>query len=220
MSTYVNLLQESEIHFRSAARDKQSLRACILGAAGVALLLLVFLLQRYFAVTGQAEELSDAWKTLEAKATLAKERDEMVRTARNRLSELHGWEDARLPMATLMDQLQALVPANAQLLSMEYRAFLYGVEGETRPAPPGPPPPAPQRWTEWTLRGLFTGTDSEQQVLDFVEVLKQAPFREHLQHVKLLETAKSLPDGRQAAGTRFTMGLQFKPRTLEWKKKS
>ena len=243
MSSYVNLLQDSEIHFRSMARDKKSLRMAILGA-GVAVLAGVLLLLRHFlAVTGEAEELKSRWKKLEPQHAKAKEREEILRSASNRLSELRGWTEARYSIPDFLGQLGDLIPPGMQIISLEWQGFLAGVEGETRmstpsPAgtPPPPPPTAPQRRNSLLLRALFTGQDSEQKVLNFVESLKSAPFGGDLTNVKLLETAKAGADAsvaspapgkgapplppKEIVGTRFSVDLQFKPRSLQWTKKN
>lgn len=243
MSSYVNLLQDSEIHFRSMARDKKSLRMAILGAGVAVVFVLLLLLRHFLAVTGEANELAARWKKLEPQHAKAKEREEILRSASNRQSELRGWTEARYSVPEFMGQLGALIPPTMQIISMEWQGFLSGVEGETRmppPAPagtPAPPPmPAPQRRNSLLLRALFTGPDSEQQVLNFVESLKSAPFGGDLLNVKLLETAKAGADASTAAappgkpgaapapketvGTRFSVDLQFKPRSLQWTKKN
>jgi hypothetical protein len=222
MSSYVNLLQDSEIQLRSMARDRKSLRvaisaACILVALGI---LLFF--RHYLTLTGQANQLQARWKTLEPQYAKAKEREDILRSANSRLSELRGWAKTRYSIPELMEQLGALIPPNMQIISMELQGFLAGVEGEARMTAPGsapvPPLPAPQRRYGLLLRGLFTGTDSEQKVLNFVESLKVAPFGDQLLNVKLLETAKTGLDNKELSGTRFSVDLQFKPRSLEWTK--
>jgi hypothetical protein len=112
MSSYINLIQESEIQFRSAALDKKNLRMGILAAGSVLLLGLVFLLKNYFAITSRADDLKKQWTTLEPQYIKAKEVVDNIKLAQGRLSELKGWSEARMDLPVWMEQLAALVPAS------------------------------------------------------------------------------------------------------------
>lgn len=221
MSSYVNLLQDSEIAYRSVARDKKSVRTAILGGAGLLLLGLVYGLMQYRAVTSHADELSAAWKAGEAEFTKAKEREEALRHAAGRLAEAKGWGKSRLELSTFLEKFQAVVPPQVQITAFDLTSVLVGVEGEVRTAD-AQPIPAPQRRYALQLEGLMTGPESEQAVLNFELTLKNADFHDQLSLVKLRETAKvaAVPPGEGLplgipAGTRFTMDIQFKPRSLE-----
>ena len=144
----------------------------------------------------------------------------------------NGPTQARGSAPDLLAQVAALIPAGMQLISLVWQSYLAGVEGDPRmnAAPVGPQAtlPLPERRISLLMRGVLTGPESEQGVLNFVESIKTSPFGQDLTHVKLLETGKAIPDkptpgvapGKEIAGTRFSVDMQFKPRPLEWKRKN
>jgi hypothetical protein len=74
------------------------------------------------------------------------------------------------------------------------------------------------------LRGQMVGANSEQQVLTFLESIKNAPFKDQLQGARLLETGKinkaSQEEGSSSTmlPTGFSIEIKFKPRVLAWTK--
>ena len=97
---------------------------------GAVLVAIVLFFRHYLAGTGQADQLTATWKTLEPKYTKAKEREDVLRSARNRLSELKGWSATRYSIPDLLEQLAPLIPPGMQLISLELQGFLAGVEGD------------------------------------------------------------------------------------------
>ena len=76
MSSYVNLLNENEIHYHSAARDSNLIRYLVIGGVAAAILLGLTTVIRYNSAKSRASDLAARWKTLEVEfeSTLAKKK--------------------------------------------------------------------------------------------------------------------------------------------------
>ncbi len=175
MSHYINLLEEDERHFHSAAKNSRLLKGGLI-ALGVALLLGIHLaVKDYRDTMKQAATLTKTWQTMEGEVAKAKTRlDQLTRLEREEKT-LSGWSASRRDWRDLLTFLQRRMPAPAE--QFQFRRLLVdenmvglrtlnpGVDGYTYPL---------RREARMELKGYVQGERVEPVIADYEARLRDA----------------------------------------------
>lgn len=162
MNHYINLLEETERHYFSAAESSPLLKV---GAGAVALAAVggVYLMFQSMTVTiREAERLSSRWEQIEKDVEAAKERVAMVRRVEESQAALAGWSGSRYPWHEVLGRIQAELPAPQERFQFTRLYAEEEIEGLR-----GHRPGVDERVHPWRrtalveLRGLISGLGVE-----------------------------------------------------------
>ena len=233
MSSYVNLLQPSEIKYHSVATDKRFLLK-----AGIGLVLFFGLYAGWtvwssIGAARDARAVQDEWEVVKPRYAAAIERNQTLVKLRNTRSYLESWGKTRVPTAHLLLELSALLPDSVQLTQVQLSSQLLGLESwVTRIGRADVT--TPERIYKLQLKGLSHGAEGEKTVFQLVEEMKKSVvLSQWLASVKLQDAQKEYLTQEGAAGTAipdkpseapsataFTIECEFKPRAFAWPGKS
>jgi hypothetical protein len=224
MSSYVNLLNENEIHYHSAARDSNLIRYLVIGGVAAAILLGLTTVIRYNSAKSRASDLAARWKTLEGEfeSTLAKKK--LLKTRSDTLNELKGWPAARVDMAEVMELLRDKIPERIQLTKLGIQSHIEGIDTASRSNRNAPARKIthPERIYDIRIEGTVVDEEGEQIVLDrLVPSLEDDPelknyFSKVVYNGFTPTTAKDHATGEQASAGKFKIQIDFIPREVQW----
>ncbi|MFP6906360.1 MAG: hypothetical protein VCG02_14160 [Verrucomicrobiota bacterium] len=224
MSSYVNLLNENEIHYHSAARDSNLIRYLVIGGVAAAILLGLTTVIRYNGAKNKASSLAARWKTLEGEfeSTLAKKK--LLTTRSDTLNELKGWPVARVDMAEVMELLRDKIPERIQLTKLSILSHIEGIDAASRSNRNAPARKIthPERIYILRIEGTVVDEEGEQIVLDrLVPSLEDDPelknyFSKVVYNGFTPTTATDHATGKPASAGKFKIQIDFIPREVQW----
>ncbi len=197
MSSYVNLIQPSEIKYHSVATDKR-----FLIKAGVGLALLFGLYAGWtiwssMAAARTARATQAEWEEVKPKHVAAIQQSQALVKLRGKRAYLESWGETRVPTAHLLLELGALLPPTVQATHMQITSQLLGLEGGVTRLGQAEIT-SPERVYKLQFKGLSHGADGEKIVFQLVEEMKRSPvLSEWLASVKLQDAQKEYlsPEG-------------------------
>ena len=202
MSSYVNLIQPSEIKYHSVATDKRFL---IKAGIGLALLFGLYVAWTMWSSMGAARaarETQNEWEEIKPKHAAAIQQNQALVKLRGTRAYLESWGETRVPTAQLLLELGALLPATVQATQIQITSQILGLEGgvvrlgqaEIK---------SPERIYKLQFKGLSHGVDGEKTVFQLVEEMKKSSvLSQWLASVKLQDAQKEYltPGGAPGPG--------------------
>lgn len=202
MSSYVNLIQPSEIKYHSVATDKRFL---IKAGIGLALLFGLYVAWTVWSSMGSARaarETQMEWEEIKPKHAAAIQQNQTLVKLRGTRAYLESWGETRVPTAQLLLELAALLPPTVQATQIQITSQVLGLEGgvvrlgltEIK---------APERVYKLQFKGLSHGAEGEKTVFQLVEEMKtSSTLSQWLASVKLQDAQKEYltPEGVRAPG--------------------
>ncbi len=202
MSSYVNLIQPSEIKYHSVATDKRFL---IKAGVGLVLLFGLYVAWTVWSSMGTARAAREAlaeWEEVKPKHAAAIHQTQTLVKLRGTRGYLESWNETRIPSAHLLLELSALLPPTVQATQIQITSQLLGLEGgvarigmtEIK---------TPERIYKLQFKGLSHGEDGEKTVFQLVEQMKASSvLTQWLASVKLQDAQKEYltPNGAPIPG--------------------
>lgn len=202
MSSYVNLIQPSEIKYHSVATDKRFL---IKAGVGLALLFGLYVAWTVWSSMGTARaarETQAEWEEIKPKFAAAIQQNQTLVKLRGTRAYLQSWGETRVPTAHLLLELGALLPATVQATQIQITSQILGLEGGVARLGQAEIK-GPERLYKLQLKGLSHGADGEKTVFQLVEEMKKSSvLSQWLASVKLQDAQKEYltPEGAPAPG--------------------
>ena len=202
MSSYVNLIQPSEIKYHSVATDKR-----FLVKAGIGLFILFGLYAGWTAWTsfqssGEARRIQEEWETVKPRYAVALQERKALVKLQNTQKYLESWAETRIPAAELLLEIAALLPPTVQATQLQITSQLVGLEGGIVRLGQAEIT-VPERLYKLQFKGLSHGADGEKVVFQLEDQMKKsAALSRWISSVKLQNSQKEVlaPDGVPVAG--------------------
>jgi len=169
MNHYINLLEDSEKHYLSAAQTNPLYK---LGAVAALVVILAAAGAYYYSLTSTAsmgEELRTRWREMEGDVEAATERNNTLRRLQRSADTLRGWSDSRFVWDELLTDLVNLLPVPLTDVQFTQLAFDERMEGVRNRVPGNEPVdyyPLKRR-VELSLRGRIRSGRPERVLGEF-----------------------------------------------------
>ena len=202
MSSYVNLMQPSEIKYHSVATDKRFLIKAGIGLALLFGLYVAWTVLGSMAAARDARQIQSEWEDIKPKHAAAIQQNQTLVKLRGTRAYLESWGESRVPTAHLLLELTALLPPTVQATQIQITSQILGLEGgvvrlgQTEIK-------TPERVYKLQFKGLSHGAEGEKTVFQLVEEMKNSPaLSQWLASVKLQDAQKEYltPEGAPAPG--------------------
>jgi hypothetical protein len=161
MSHYINLLEEAECRYFSAAESSVALKAGAGAGVLLVLVLVVLSVRSLGASIEEADRMSRRWKEIEPLVEEARVRNGQLQRMERAHGTLMGWSATRLDWAGVLGRIQEDLPGPAERFQFTRLYFDEEIQG-LRNVRAGDPPRHPLvRTGRIEIRGLVAGFRTE-----------------------------------------------------------
>jgi hypothetical protein len=162
MNHYINLLEESEKRYLSAAETSASLKLGLAGGALALSALVYFSIHSMTSTIREAETLSRRWDQIKGDVDAARERSVALGRIQNAHATLNGWSPSRQNWAEVLLRIQTDLPEPRERFQLTRLHFEEHISGLRRHRPGVDDLVHPWvRESRGELRGLISGLGAE-----------------------------------------------------------
>jgi len=179
MNHYINLLEDSERRYFSAAESSPLLKVGAVSAVVLILAALGLWMAQSGKTIQQGRQLSQRWREIEKPVAEAQSRADLLRRLDREHATLRGWDSSRFEWFTILEFIQDRLPAPESQFSFRNLSFDEEIAGLKRHRPDNETLVDPLvRQIRIDLRGYIAGTRPELALAEFERQLldSTSPF--------------------------------------------
>lgn len=220
MSLRVDLLREDEVRYQGAVSRRFALRAGISGAVAALSIFLAYFFYTEFSVRRELRDIDERWAQVSDRHKALKEKRITMSSMQGLQKELGAWGRNRLDWVSRLDELEAMIPLNVQLVRFTVRDEWEFVRPPPPPPKPGeeakPPPSQPARRTYLNISGRAAGANGEDAVIQVVTKMRNTKSYAGIFETIRLQRINTDPQPGDVADRAFDIeAAMAQPRKLE-----
>lgn len=194
MSLRVDLLREDELRHQGAVSRRFAVQAGVYGLLGALLIFLAYFTYTEMSVRRELRDIEERWQQVGDRHKAFKEKRVAYAAMQGLQKELTAWASNRLDWVSRLDEIEATIPLNVQLVRYTVRDEWEFVRPPTPAPKPGeeakPLPAVPARRSYLNISGRAAGATGEDAVLSVVSKLRATPG-----YALIFETIRLSPRG-------------------------